>query len=359
MPRQGPGGPPSLGEIITLCQAANAETVLRRPEDWLPAPVSADITARVAAPAPAQAPPPPLTAPSAGHPPTAPAAAAPSVGHPPTAPAGAPPATAPAGYGPAAQQPAQVPHPPAQPYQTPAPAPVHPYAPTQFAQPAPAYPGHPGHPGHPVPAPQRRPGAGRRTALLGLAAALVFAVAGAGTAYVLTNGKGDDKGGQASGSSGARQTPGGGDSSQGAPASGGGRPAADPKPAEFKGINLTAGYHLTFSDDTVRPQLGEDGGYELSYDTGSYLDAETTGGTMVLLDPGQEGSLATCRADTRFSKEVYVNKLSKGRQLCVFTGAGTLGLVTVQGFSAEDSPSKYITLDVTVWRNAVTARPSS
>ncbi|WP_189540525.1 hypothetical protein [Streptomyces gelaticus] len=38
----------------------------------------------------------------------------------------------------------------------------------------------------------------------------------------------------------------------------------DPKPAEYKGINLTAGYHLTLGDDNVRPQQGEDGGYELS-----------------------------------------------------------------------------------------------
>ncbi|TXS79715.1 serine/threonine-protein kinase, partial [Streptomyces sp. sk2.1] len=45
---------PSIAEVIELCRSANAETVLRRPEDWLPAPVSADITVRTAAPAPVQ-----------------------------------------------------------------------------------------------------------------------------------------------------------------------------------------------------------------------------------------------------------------------------------------------------------------
>lgn len=73
----------------------------------------------------------------------------------------------------------------------------------------------------------------------------------------------------------------------------------------------------------------------------------------MLLDPGQEGSLAACRADTRFTKNLYLNKLSKGRQVCVTTGTGHMGLLTVQGFSAEGSPSTYMTLDVTVWRNAV------
>lgn len=126
----------------------------------------------------------------------------------------------------------------------------------------------------------------------------------------------------------------------------------DPKPAEYKGINLTAGYHLTLGDDNVRPRQGEDGGYELSYDTGGYLDAETTGGSLVLLDPGQEGSLATCRAETRFTETIYLNTISKGRQICVTTGTGHMGLVTVEGLSGEDSPSTYMTLDLTVWRNA-------
>lgn len=55
---------PSVAEVIALCQTANAETVLRRPEDWLPSPVAADITVRAAAPAPVQTPPPPASAPS-------------------------------------------------------------------------------------------------------------------------------------------------------------------------------------------------------------------------------------------------------------------------------------------------------
>ncbi|MEU9143397.1 serine/threonine-protein kinase [Streptomyces sp. NPDC048349] len=365
-----PEARPSLSEIIALCQAANAETVLRRPEDWLPAPVAADITVRAAAPAPVQTPPPPATAPAVpAYAPTAPAA----------------PATPPPGFGPAPQQhtqphqPQQQPHQPQQPphsYPTPppasAPAPgsaaaqahAHAYAPTQFPaqqhvqqpqpQPLPQAP----YPGPFVPPSAQPPKkSARKGVLIALAAVLVFAMAGSATAYVLL--KDNDKGGRAAQGSGSSQDKGkqadqaGGGQTGSAKPSAKPSPKADPKPTEHKGINLTAGYHLTLGDEDVRPQDGEDGGYELSYDTGGYLDAETSEGNMVLLDPGQEGSLAVCRAETRFTKNIYLNKLSKGRQICVTTGTGHLGLVTVQGFSAENSPSKYMTLDVTVWRNAV------
>ncbi|MFD6275576.1 protein kinase [Streptomyces sp. NPDC060209] len=345
-----PAGRPSIAEIIELCRTANAETVLRRPEDWLPAPVAADITVRAAAPAPVQTPPPPAAAPNT----------APGVAYSPTAPASPAaqaPATPPPGFGP-----------PQQPYRAPQPHyPTHPagpqghaYAPTQQPSHAQAYPGG----GHTVPgsmnqAPAPKKSAGRRGLLIALAAALVFGIAGGGTAYLLT--KDDDKqtqggsspqGGQEKGASG---TPGpdaepadtsddtAGDTSDDKP---------DPEPDEYKGINLTAGYHLTLADEDVRPLEGEDAGYELAYDTGGYLDAESTDGKLVLLDPSQEGSLAACRADTRFAETIPTEKLSKGRQVCVITGTGHMGLVTVQGFSTEDSPSKYMTLDLTVWRNA-------
>ncbi|MCX5609723.1 serine/threonine protein kinase [Streptomyces sp. NBC_00047] len=359
-----PEARPSLSEIIALCQAANAETVLRRPEDWLPAPVAADITVRAAAPAPVQTPPPPATAPAVpAYTPTAPVA----------------PATPPPGFGPPPQQHTQPQQPqqPPQSYPTPAPTPApapgpaaaqahaqH-YAPTHFpAQPQPQQPRP--YPGQFMPPPAQPPQSkGKKGLLIALAAALVFAVAGSATAYVLLK---NNKGGQAQGSGpsqdkgkDAEQAAGGQTGSAKPSAKPSTKPSAkaDPTPADFKAINLTAGYHLTLGDDDVRPQQGEDGGYELSYDTGGYLDAETSEGNLVLLDPGQEGSLAACRAETRFAKNIYLTKLAKGRQICVITGTGHMGLVTVQGFSPEGSPSKYMTLDVTVWRNAVGAGSGS
>ncbi|MFJ8752493.1 serine/threonine protein kinase [Streptomyces sp. NPDC102441] len=327
-----PAGRPSIAEIIELCRTANAETVLRRPEDWLPAPVAADITVRAAAPAPVQTPPP-----AVAYAPTEPAPVAQT------------PATPPPGFGP--PQPYQ-PHHPTQP----AGAQGHPYAPTQH--PSQAYPG----PGRTVPtpanqAPAPKKNTGRRALFVALAAALVFGIAGGGTAYLLskddekqTQGGSSPQGGQKEETSG---TPGGPPDAKPADTSADDAgEKADPEPAEYNGINLTAGYHLTLADEDVRPQEGEDAGYELSYDTGGYLDAESTDGKLVLLDPSQEGSLEACRADTRFTENIATEKLSKGRQVCVFTGTGHIGLVTVQGFSAEDSPSKYMALDLTVWRNA-------
>ncbi|WP_395358835.1 serine/threonine-protein kinase [Streptomyces sp. YH02] len=376
-----PEARPSLAEIIQLCQAANAATVLRRPEDWLPGAVSADITARAAAPAPVQTPPPPAAAPTGGYTPTAPAGPPAPAAYSPTAPSTpAPPAAPPGGYGPSAGHQAT---PPPGPYSTPPPhaapthaapthtapthaAPGHVYPPTPTPGPYPpsSYP-HPGAPGGPMSTPPGAPrGSAKKGLLVALAAVVAFGAVGGVTAYTLLKDKEQTKasendkpsgtgGPTTSGTTGTPETTGTGGT--------GGTPSAKPPtasaaaPADFKNINLTAGYHLTLGDQVVRPQDGEDGGYELSYDTGGYLDAESSGGNMVLLDPGQAGSLDVCLAETRFTKEVYVNKLSQGRQLCVTTGTGHMGLVTVKGVSPEDSPSTYMTLDVTVWRNAAPA----
>ncbi|MDP5312177.1 protein kinase domain-containing protein [Streptomyces poriferorum] len=357
---------PSVAEVIALCQTANAETVLRRPEDWLPSPVAADITVRAAAPAPVQTPPPPASAPSAGHAPTTPAA-------PSTPPPGfGPPVTPPPGQVPQVSQNPQAPQTPAPQY----PAPQHPYpAQTPAAQahtPAPfpaAYPAqaqtHPGHlppqgPAAPQPAKRR----GGRVAAIAIAVALVVGVAGGGTAYFLL--KDDGKSSQSSDSPKGGSTPTKKNSSTPAPAAeeegdgedgGSGAttdpmPSVDPEPATFTGINLTLGYHLTLGDDDVRPQDGEDAGYELTYDSGGYLEAEAEGGKLVLLDPGQQGSLDICRSETRFADDIGLEKLTKGRQVCVITGTGHLALVTYQGHSPDDSPSDYMTIDLTVWRNA-------
>ncbi|MGW8763421.1 serine/threonine-protein kinase [Streptomyces sp. NPDC055815] len=363
-----PEARPTLAEIIRLCQAANAATVLRRPEDWLPGAVSAEITARAAAPAPPQTPPPPTAAPAA-----APAAPA---GYAPTAPSA--PSTPPPGYGPPPNTVTAAPSVPAAapvaPPAAAAPAPGYAYAPTQgpgasgYAPTqgpgAPAYPqqtwsGPPSptgyHPQQPPPQPKK---GGGRGLLIAVAAVLAFAVAGGATAYVVLK----DKDEQTSSNAGGKPNGKGSTGTQGSGGTGTGstapKPSTAPAPqaATYKNINLTAGYHLTLGDTDVRPQDGEDNGYELSYDTGGYLDAESSGGNLVLLDPGQTGSLEACRAETRFTQNIYVNKLSPGRQVCVTTGTGHLGLVTVKAFSPEDSPSTYMTLDLTVWRNAA---PSS
>ncbi|PZT71958.1 MULTISPECIES: serine/threonine-protein kinase [unclassified Streptomyces] len=387
---------PSVAEVIRLCQTANAETVLRRPEDWLPKPVAADITVRAAAPAPVQTPPPPPSAPAAAPTPAptpTPAAPATPPAQAPAAPAtpaappvqDAPPApAAPVAYSPTAPAPSTPPPgygPPVTPAPGHGPAPVAPgpygaQGGYQQAQPSYGYPG-PAYTGggvtqptaqvaQPAP-PKRRRG---RAAALAIVAALLFGVAGGGTAYFLLKDDGkEDKAGAVTqdknepkptkSSRPSSDDTAGTDSGAGTEDDGetrqpdGQTPATtDPTPDDFPGINLTRGYHLTFGDAEVRPQDGVDGEYELAYDSG-YLEAESDGGKLTLLDPGQEGSLDVCRAETRFASSISIEKLSKGRQVCVTTGTGHMGLVTFQAKSPEDSPSDYITLDVTVWRNAV------
>lgn len=355
---------PSVAEVIALCQTANAETVLRRPEDWLPKPVAADITVRAAAPAPVQTPPPPSAAPTV----------APSAGYAPTTPAA--PSTPPPGFGPpVTPPPGQGPHPvrqhagsPAQPYQPGPPSQAH--TPAPFATPYPAqaqtHPGHlpPQEPGTPQPKKRR----GGRVAALAIAVALVVGVAGGGTAYFLL--KDDGKASQSNESPKGDSTPKQGSSSPDAdeetgtdegaetPAAGAeptpSAAVANPEPETFTGINLTTEYYLTLGDDDLKPQNDDSSGSPLVYySNGGHLDAADGEGTLVLLNPGQQGSLDVCRAETRFAGSIPVSKLSKGRQVCVTTEAGHMALLTYQGHSSEDSPSRYMTVDVTVWRNAV------
>ncbi|MEU1348092.1 serine/threonine-protein kinase [Streptomyces sp. NPDC005795] len=349
---------PSVAEVIALCQTANAETVLRRPEDWLPSPVAADITVRAAAPAPVQTPPPPAAAP----------VVAPSAAHAPTTPAA--PSTPPPGFGPpVTPPPGQAPYPvqqqtgpPTQPYQ-PAPA-AQAHTPGPFPTPYP--PQAQTHPGHLSPqgpaAPQPKKRRGGRVAALAIAVALVVGVAGGGTAYFLL--KDDGKSSQSNESPKGDSTPKQSSSSPSTEENAGvespdtaADPApsteADPEPEDFAGINLTTEYYLTLGDDDLKPQNDDSSGSPLVYySNGGHLDAAGPEGTLVLLNPGQQGSLDVCRAETRFTGSISVSKLSKGRQVCVTTEAGHMALLTYQGHSSEDSPSRYMTVDVTVWRNA-------
>ncbi|MDT9682767.1 protein kinase [Streptomyces sp. TRM76323] len=369
-----PAERPSVAEVLTMCQRASDQTALRRPDEWLPGAVAADITTRAAAPAPAAAttppPPPPPAAPPAEQPPSvAPAAghATPAPTHPATAHAA--PSAPPQGFGPpptTGPGHAHTPPPHAQGYQTPAP---HPYAhPVVGAAPyGPGAPGAPA-PGAPAPAPKRR----SRAALIAAAAVVAFAVAGGVTAYTLLkdNGK-DGRGDQAQGAtSGTPGTPAasadttgqdegdqaGEGTGTGADAgAGGGTPsqdgatAAPPQPVDYKGIDLTEGYELSLADDPVKPK--EDDG-DVRYGI-SGISTPSSSGRMVLLRNGQAGTLETCLDETRFTTSISTSQMTKGSRVCLQNGAGDVALLTVGGFSPESDPSDYITLDVTVWRGAM------
>ncbi|WP_030893974.1 serine/threonine-protein kinase [Streptomyces sp. NRRL F-5053] len=106
-----PARRPGVAEVIGMCQRASGQTQLRRPEDWLPVAVAADVTQRAAAPAPpaavtppAEAQPPQPTAQAPGAPPTPPPT-------PPSTPPNTPPATPPSPPTAAPEPPATAPLP--------------------------------------------------------------------------------------------------------------------------------------------------------------------------------------------------------------------------------------------------------
>ncbi|MCK7624681.1 serine/threonine protein kinase [Streptomyces sp. RS10V-4] len=333
---------PTVAEVIALCGAASGETQLRRPEEWLPAAVAADITTRAAAPAPRPTPPPPLEAPAAGVParPAQPPAA-PPVAPVPTAldtPRTPPPGFGPPAYGAAAAHPA----PPAAP----------PAAPGVPAPPAPAATA-------PFPAPQP-PGKKRKGPLAALVAvcALALVGVGGGAVYFLM----PDHRKAAAGS----EAPGGRAKATGTPApaatpgtGGTGRPTPetprqDPAPADTKGIDLPFSYRLAMSDDPITPKA-LDGGGDVALDGSDLAGGRLTtrnGSTLVLLKTGQQGSLDTCRHDTRYTDTIPLPLLGKGSQICLTTSSGTVALLSYRGASGESEPSRYITLDVRVWRGA-------
>ncbi|MGD3109984.1 serine/threonine-protein kinase [Streptomyces sp. YGL11-2] len=314
-------GRPSVAEVIALCAAASGQTQLRRPEDWLPIAVAADLTTRAAAPAPRPTPPPEVLA---------------------------------AGV---ATHPAQ---PPAQP-----------------AAPVPTALDHPRTPPPGFGAPESAPSAGtsaprlpkkkRRgpAVALVLAGALAVAGAGGGAVYVVMKSDGRTKTDQAAdhkpktvtGTPTPTDSPSSGDTGSDTPQP----PQEDPQPVDTQGIDLPHGYYLSFADDPVTPKNthAEEADAALDGNDNSDGGIHAPDEKLVLLRPGQQGTLDTCRSETRFTSRVDIGLLTEGSQMCLTTSSGTIALITFQGKSADSDPSSYVTLDVRVWRDAVAPQQGS
>ncbi|MFD9304403.1 protein kinase [Streptomyces sp. NPDC060048] len=354
-----PADRPTVTEIIELCNEASA-VPLRQGEDWLPREVAGSITERLRLPAPAPTPPP--------QPPTAAPAATPTeLSPPPGAPSTPPPAAAAPAYTPTgvAAAPTQAalaqPGPGAVPpgYRTPPPQP------SQARSPYPQ----PSYPQHPYPQPQYTPGYStpppfhtqgfappqqprpKRTGLI-VAGAVVAAVIGlAVVGSLLPDGKG-----------GAGDSKGSGGAAAGSSASpGADQKRADPQPVSYQGIDVPQNHQLMFADNPPRP-AEESSGAGVSYGHGDlyyYRDTlfgeerfGTANGKLVLLNNSEKGSLETCRAVTRFTEKVGLDQLTDGSQICVLSKAGHVAVATYRGKSGANEPSRYITVDLTIWRNA-------
>ncbi|MEU6614296.1 serine/threonine-protein kinase [Streptomyces parvus] len=374
-----PADRPALADIIAMCHEISPEP-LRQGEDWLPQAVAGSITERLRMPAPAPTPPPqPSAAPT-------PTEFAP--GNAPTPPPGSPHHT-PTGYAVAAAPTQTGPGTPGGPG-APAAPPLTPGVPGTPGAPGTVPPGHwPQHThpqGYPTPPPQRqsgfaqpgfqqsgfqqpgwgRPGfqpAGPRPKRTGLiVGASVFAaliVLGLIGKLVPDDSDKTGKGDRATSSSdGGSSGSGSGDKARQKP--------VDPRPVSYKGIDVTANYALKLADHPPRPVEDEDSG--VSYGKGDFyfyrddlFGDERVGsanGKLVVLKNSQKGSLEVCRQETRFTEKIELEQLTSGSQICVLSKAGHIGVVTYRGKSGPNDPSRYITIDVTVWRNAEEAQES-
>ncbi|MFJ6657507.1 serine/threonine-protein kinase [Streptomyces sp. NPDC091377] len=137
------------------------------------------------------------------------------------------------------------------------------------------------------------------------------------------------------------------------PAAASREPAAPkgPTAVSYPGLRMTRSQDLYLADTPVRPEADtgsadEDLTYAV-YSSGAVLAPGTdSGSSLALLPAGRAGSLQACRAATGFKSYLWVAELTPGRQMCVISGTGHVGLVTFRG--ASGTPSA--TLDVKVWR---------
>ncbi|MGW2995806.1 serine/threonine-protein kinase, partial [Streptomyces sp. NPDC001193] len=216
-------------------------------------------------------------------------------------------------------------------------------SPTTLA-PAPGF-----HPGYPHPAPQRK---SKAPVIAGAVVAAVIGLVVLGS--LLPDKSGDKaKGGASSAGGSASSGTAGGSQDKGGK-------RADPTPASYKGVNLTANYQLMLADNPPRPGTGGNAGVLYNHgDLYFYLDTlfgdtkvGTDNGKLVVLNNTQKGSLETCRAETRYTEKVGLDQLTDGSEICVLSDAGHIAVATYRGRSGANDPSTYITLDLTVWRNA-------
>lgn len=110
----------------------------------------------------------------------------------------------------------------------------------------------------------------------------------------------------------------------------------------YKGIDVTVGWSVSFTDDPKHPKDKEDGS-DLSY---CQYSPALCNARMAVLDPGQAGTHQACVDNTRYTNEIPIED-AKGRLVCVFTDA-TIGLVKVT--RVVDSNADYLTMDLTVWQ---------
>lgn len=134
---------------------------------------------------------------------------------------------------------------------------------------------------------------------------------------------------------------------------------AGTSPVHHRDVDIPAGHAIQLRNDPLVPEAtGDDpfpeGDFAL-YDLGIALTTDRQGNQMVLLDSTEQGSLDTCRTASRYTRHISRSDAPAGSQICLTTALGDVALVTVNGYAPADSPSQYVSVDLTVWYDAVPA----
>ncbi|WP_225796899.1 serine/threonine-protein kinase [Streptomyces aculeolatus] len=333
---------PSLTEVIELCHEISPEP-LRQGEDWLPQSVAGSITERLQLPEPAKTPPPqPAVAPT-------PTEFAPQHPAQPPAPGFTPAAAAPTQTAPGVPgAPAAAPPPPGRP--------AHPAPPPGYRTPPPG--AHPPY-GYAPPQQPRK----KRTGLIVAAAVVGVLVVAAVVGSLLPKDSDKDDASKPPASS-ADSSGGGGsgkDAAEGAASGEKKEERPDPTPVSYEGIDVTQNYAVSLADDPPRPEEGDVAysGKDLYYYVDTLFEDSwigTDNGKFVLLNNAQEGTLETCRAETRYTEKITLDQISAGQEFCVLSDAGHIAVATYGG-KGESGDATYVTFDLTIWRNAEEPTP--
>ncbi|RII09699.1 Serine/threonine-protein kinase AfsK [Streptomyces sp. YIM 130001] len=193
-----------------------------------------------------------------------------------------------------------------------------------------------------------RPTRRRRPWLIAAACAAVLLAAGGG--YVVESGDSDDGSDRAAGSN-DRPTP--------SPTAGEDRtndpttPPPDPEPAQRGTVRLPEGWHVNLDKSPL--ESSRSGAWNKDeIDVRYHSDRLRTrdGNRLALLAAQREGSLTVCRKQVTFAKDISLEDVEPGRQICVFTQEGHAALVTLR----EVVPAQHASFTLAVWPNAETRR---
>ncbi|MFD7321718.1 protein kinase [Streptomyces sp. NPDC059875] len=134
--------------------------------------------------------------------------------------------------------------------------------------------------------------------------------------------------------------------------------APQPPSTTYGGIRMTAKHDLFLADRPVRSRA-DSGSYDEDltyavYSSGAVVaPGSTSRSQLTRLAPRAAGTLDSCLAQTGSEKYVWVKDLAVGDRLCLISGTGHVGLISFRGTAPSPDTTDYITVDVKVWRNAV------